>query len=104
MKPIGGFLPLELPPPAAPYHVDAAALASGRACWHAILRSCRPSRVLVPFYVCDAVLQPLYATGTSFTFYPITDAFAPDGGWPGKSPVQSKAEAVLRAISPEQRA
>src|SRR5204862_400143 len=60
MKPIGGFLPLELPPPAAPYHVDAAALASGRACWHAILRSCRPSRVLVPFYICDAVLQPLY--------------------------------------------
>ena len=80
MKPIGGFLPLELPPPAAPYHVDAAALASGRACWHAILRSCRPSRVLVPFYICDAVLQPLYATDTSFTFYPITEAFAPDGG------------------------
>jgi hypothetical protein len=78
MSAIGGFLPLEIAPAAEPFHADAAALASGRACWHVILRTCRPSRVLVPFYVCDAVLQPLYATGTPFTFYPITDSFRPD--------------------------
>jgi hypothetical protein len=78
MKAIGGFLPLELGPPGEPYHAGAAALASGRACWHAILRSCRPARVLVPFYVCDAVLQPLDASATPFAFYPITDAFEPD--------------------------
>jgi hypothetical protein len=78
MKAIGGFLPLELAPAGAPYHSGAVALTSGRACWHAILRCCRPSRVLVPFYVCDAVLQPLYATGTPFLFYPITDEFEPD--------------------------
>jgi hypothetical protein len=83
MKGIGGFLPLELPPPVEPYHAAAAALTSGRACWHAVLRSCRPSRVLVPFYVCDAVLQPLYATGIPFEFYSITDAFEPD---PGRDP------------------
>jgi hypothetical protein len=78
MKTIGGFLPLELAPAGEPYHAGAVALTSGRACWHAILRSCRPSRVLVPFYVCDAVLQPLYATATPFVFYPITDEFGPD--------------------------
>jgi hypothetical protein len=78
MTAIGGFLPLELAPAGEPYHASAVALTSGRACWHVILRSCRPSRVLVPFYVCDAVLQPLYATATPFAFYPITDGFEPD--------------------------
>jgi hypothetical protein len=78
MRPIGGFLPLELALAGELYHTGAVALTSGRACWHAILRGCRPSRVLVPFYVCDAVLQPLYATGTPFVFYSITDEFEPD--------------------------
>ncbi len=87
MTKMGGFLPLELAPPREPYHIGAVALTSGRACWHAILRSCRPSRVLVPFYVCDAVLQPLSATETPFVFVPITDEFEPDlqrGPGPGE--------------------
>ena len=77
MSPIGGFLPLEIAAGAEPYHAGAVALASGRACWHVILRTCRPRRVLLPFYVCDAVLQPLLATGTPFEFYPIADSFCP---------------------------
>ena len=79
MSAIGGFLPLELPssPAVEPYHAGAAMLASGRACWHVILRTCRPRRVLLPFYVCDAVLQPLESTATPFEFYPITEAFSP---------------------------
>jgi hypothetical protein len=79
MSAIGGFLPLEIPVPTAaePYHAAAAALASGRACWHVVLRTRRPRRVLIPFYVCDAVLQPLAASGTPFEFYPITEAFRP---------------------------
>lgn len=83
MKPIGGFLPLEVqtsPPPLAgadSYHSGAVALTSGRACWHAVLRACRPRRVLVPFYICDAVLQPLIATRTPFAFYAIDAAFRP---------------------------
>src|SRR5207253_7416266 len=84
MNAIGGFLPLEVPrrpaaPPAgsAPYHASGVALASGRACWHAVLRACRPRRALVPFYICDAVLQPLIATGTPFDFYALDAAFRP---------------------------
>lgn len=77
MSAIGGFLPLEITSGAEPYHADAVALASGRACWHVILRTCRPRRVLLPFYVCDAVLQPLAATGTPFEFYAITGSFRP---------------------------
>src|SRR4029079_19664485 len=57
----------------------AVALASGRACWHVILRTCRPSRVLLPFYICDAVVQPLAATRTPIEFYPLPQAFLPTG-------------------------
>jgi hypothetical protein len=78
MSAIGGFLPLEIASGAEPYHPNAVALASGRACWHVILRTSRPSRVLVPFYVCDAVLEPLAATGIPYTFYPVTESLRPD--------------------------
>ena len=79
MNDIGGFLPLEVGSPAGgdAYHDGAAALASGRACWHAILRSARPRRVLLPFYICDAVLAPLGATHTPFTFYALGETFRP---------------------------
>ena len=79
MTAIGGFLPLEIAAAGAPFHAGAVALTSGRACWHVILRTARPSRVLVPFYVCDAVLQPLTATATPFEFYAITEEFLPAG-------------------------
>jgi hypothetical protein len=34
--------------------------------------------VLVPFYVCDAVLQPLVSSGTIHAFHSIDDAFRPE--------------------------
>jgi hypothetical protein len=79
MTAIGGFLPLEAASTVAaePYHGGTTALASGRACWHAILRHRRPRRVNVPFYVCDAVLEPLTALGTPFEFYAVDDALRP---------------------------
>jgi hypothetical protein len=78
MSAIGGFLPLEIAPAGDLYHAAAAALTSGRACWHVILRTCRPSRVHLPFYICDAVLQPLRAAATPFAFYRLDDALQPD--------------------------
>jgi len=79
MSAIGGFLPLETAhgPATAAYHVRAVPLASGRACWHAVLRACRPNRVRVPFYICDAVLQPLAALAIPFDFYALDAAFRP---------------------------
>ena len=80
MTAIGGFLPLEIAAAGGEgCHAGAVALASGRACWHVVLRTCRPSRVLLPFYICDAVLQPLTATRTPIEFYPLTEAFLPSG-------------------------
>ncbi len=76
MTGIGGFLPLEAGagPRAGVPHDGAAALTTGRACWHVILRTAKPRRVLLPFYICDAMLAPLAATGTPFEFYAIDDA------------------------------
>lgn len=78
MKPIGGFLGLELPASRGEVHAGATALASGRSCWHWIVRHVRPRRVLVPFFICDAVLEPLDAAGVAHTFYPLTERGLPD--------------------------
>jgi hypothetical protein len=78
VKPIGGFLGLELPAPRGDVHAGATALASGRACWHWIVQRVRPRRVLVPFFICDAVLEPLVAAGVAHAFYPITERGLPD--------------------------
>ena len=79
MKTIGGFLPLEIPeaPRRERCHAGAAALSSGRGCFHQILRTVRPRRVLLPFYICDALLAPLAAAGTPHEFYAIDEAFEP---------------------------
>jgi hypothetical protein len=78
VKGIGGFLPLELPGGRDRYHTGATALASGRACWHRILQQLKPRKALVPFFVCDAVLQPLVAAGIEAHFYAIDDGFLPE--------------------------
>jgi hypothetical protein len=80
MSAIGGFLPLEIGGGGPSYHAGAAALASGRACWHVVVRTCRPRRVRVPFYICDAALAPLRATGTPFELYAIDERFRPTAG------------------------
>jgi len=58
VKGIGGFFELELPHGGARPHPRALALSTGRACLMVILRNLRPRRVHVPFYTCDATLEP----------------------------------------------
>jgi len=79
MNPIGGFLPLESPQsaPRERCHAGAAPLSSGRGCLHQILRTARPRHVRLPFYICDALVAPLAATGTPHEFYAIDDRFRP---------------------------
>jgi hypothetical protein len=93
MRTIGGFLPLELPAGTGSYHERAVALASGRACWHRILQHLRPRKALVPFFVCDAVLQPLSAAGVECEFYAIDDSLMPD------PPRQPGKDEVLLAVN-----
>jgi hypothetical protein len=76
-KPIGGFFELEIASGRGPFHTGAAALSSGRAGLRCILDALRPSRAWVPFYICDAALQPFAAAGVAVELYAIDEAFDP---------------------------
>lgn len=69
MRPIGGFLGLELHKGnKRPYH-DAIALNTGRSCFLFILQKLKPTRVYLPYFICDSLLQPLINSGMQFDFY-----------------------------------
>ncbi len=70
---IGGYFELEshLLEAGKPMHSQALALTSGRACLARYLAHTRPSKLWIPYYCCDAILQPLIETKTPFSFYEI---------------------------------
>ncbi|GGG53478.1 hypothetical protein [Hymenobacter glacieicola] len=71
---IGGFFEVELPiGPARPHARAWAALASGRACLAVLASQLQPSRVWVPFYICDSVLHALEQAQVSYSFYALTE-------------------------------
>ena len=89
MTAIGGFFGME---PGredhGPWHTNASALTSGRACFRAVLEMTRPARVLVPFYICDAALVPLKRLGIPFEFYGVTRSLDPlPAEWPSDASV-----------------
>lgn len=77
MKGIGGFFELELPHRGARPHPRALALSTGRACLMVILRDLRPSRVYVPFYTCDATLEPFARLGIETRSYGLEENLFP---------------------------
>ena len=74
---IGGFFELELPQEGTSFHNEALALHTGRACIRFILEKEKPSKVYVPFYVCDAVYEPMDKLGIPYECYPITNSLDP---------------------------
>jgi hypothetical protein len=82
MKPIGGFFELEnIRKREMPFlHQDAISLSSGRASLNFILKTLRPSLVYVPFYTCNALLQPIWLNNIAYEFYPINEHLEPAGG------------------------
>lgn len=75
---IGGFFPLELPSLRGPLPPrDAVLLRSGRACLRVILEVTRPNRLLAPFYICDAALEPARALRVPIEHYPIDASLGP---------------------------
>ena len=77
MKGIGGFFELELPHGGERPHPRALALNTGRACLMVMLRSLRPMRVYVPFYTCDATLEPFELLGIETRTYGIGETLFP---------------------------
>ena len=67
---IGGYFSLELPYKDE-YHKGAIRLNTGRNCLEYILRSRNYKKVHIPYYTCDAILEPFKKLGTDYSFYHI---------------------------------
>jgi len=70
MEPIGGYFSLELPKHEE-YHKNAIRLNTGRNCLEYILRCRKYSKVYIPYYTCDVVLEPFQKLGITYEFYHI---------------------------------
>ncbi|WP_341313906.1 hypothetical protein WN982_00415 [Paraburkholderia sp. IMGN_8] len=66
---IGGYFELELPQAGSPLHDGALCFQSSRAAFLAMLRSLRPTAVWIPWYICDAMIEPLRMAGTPVKRY-----------------------------------
>lgn len=70
MQAIGGYFSLELPR-REEYHKDAIRLNTGRNCLEYILRVRGYKKVYVPYYTCEAVMEPINKLGIPYAFYHI---------------------------------
>lgn len=68
MKSIGGYYSLELPLHEE-FHKNAIKLNTGRNCLEYILRSRKYSRVYIPYYSCEVILEPFHKLGIEYKFY-----------------------------------
>lgn len=74
MGTIGGYFSLELPL-REEYHKDAIRLNTGRNCLEYILRAHGYKKVYVPYYTCEAVMEPINKLGIPYEFYHIDILF-----------------------------
>ena len=70
---IGGYFELELTKQPFPFpHQDGRLVNSGRNALMLILKHLCPSRIYVPYYTCNSVLEPLLQLNIPYTFYSVT--------------------------------
>lgn len=70
MEAIGGYFSLELPL-YEEYHKNAIRLNTGRNCLEYILRARKYSKVYIPYYTCEVVLEPFKKLNILYEFYHI---------------------------------
>ena len=73
---IGGYLGLELPV-REEFHRNAIRLNTGRNAFEYILRAKNYKKVYLPFYTCDAMLEPVTRLNLKYEFYSIDSDFLP---------------------------
>src|SRR5258706_1935241 len=84
---IGGYLELELPRARAEYYQEALRFQSARSAFLALLRTCRPSAVWMPWYICESILEPLVIAQVPIKRYELDErmrvksAALADGEW-----------------------
>ena len=70
---IGGYFELELPRAQPFIYQGALKYQSARAAFLALLRVSKPKRVWMPYYICDAMLAPVRASGATVCFYSVDE-------------------------------
>ena len=76
MKAIGGYFELELHK-GEHYHKNAIRLNTARNCFEYVLRARGYSKVYIPYYTCEVMLEPIRKLGLDYEFYQINDQFEP---------------------------
>ena len=79
MKYIGGFFELEtnISSHGKPFHTNALAFQSGRSGLNYIIQQLSPSKIFLPFYCCDSLIEPLIRSKIPYEFYSIDSNFMP---------------------------
>lgn len=72
---IGGFFELELPSSKAPLYPKTVDFQSARAAFLGLLRTGKPQRVWMPYYICDTMLFPLEQADVDLAFYKLDERF-----------------------------
>jgi hypothetical protein len=73
-KYIGGFLELELfKQPGPGYHAGALALQNARACISHIISRTQVQLVWLPYYTCNALIEPFEQAGVAYRFYALNE-------------------------------
>lgn len=73
---IGGYFELELRK-GEHYHKDALRLNTARNCFEYILRARKYTKVYIPYYTCDVMLEPLKKCNVDYVFYHINEQLEP---------------------------
>lgn len=76
MEEIGGYFELELRK-GKEYHQNAIRLNTGRNAFEYILRTKSYTKVYLPYYTCDVMLEPVNKLNLKYDFYPIDSTFNP---------------------------
>lgn len=73
---IGGYFELELSK-GEHFHKDAIRLNTARNCFEYVLRARNYSKVFIPYYTCEVMLEPIRKLGIDYKFYYINEILEP---------------------------
>ncbi len=76
MKAIGGYFELELRE-GGHYHKEAIRLNTARNCFEYVLRTRSYSKVFIPYYTCEVMLEPIQKLGVNYEYYHINKMLYP---------------------------
>src|SRR5262245_21360298 len=78
--PIGGYFELELGPGVRQWHTSALRFQSARAAFLSLLMGGRPTRVWMPWFICDAMIEPLRMCGIDHRRYSLSESLDVEAG------------------------